>query len=141
MVRIPAGETAAERAKRLDRLFGLTPEQLNLASRWPGDTVAFLISLAEADGIAFRSPGRAICTLRDQGFVEIGKPNGREAVARLTRDGWAAVVLRLRVIISGPPSLRVSRLGYVGRLLLGTCRSCLILATGGLAEGTSAPCG
>jgi hypothetical protein len=47
------------------------------------------------DGIACRSTGRALAKLQTLGFIEISE-NGTGSIARLTRSGYAALVLRLR---------------------------------------------
>jgi hypothetical protein len=88
------GEIAAEKAERLEECFGLRPEQVNAAHCWAHDTLNLTIAMAARDGTG-RHVGRALSNLRALGFVEI-KANGREAVARLTLDGFRALVLRLR---------------------------------------------
>ena len=50
---------------------------------------------AAMDGIACRSTGRALASLRGLGFIEIKMNGQRHGTARLTRAGLAALAFRL----------------------------------------------
>jgi hypothetical protein len=91
---VPKGETPTERLVRLEQTFGLNKAQLATVLGWSNETLAFVVSVAAAGGVGCRHVGRALASLESQGFLSI-KANGKEAVARLTLDGYRARVLRL----------------------------------------------
>jgi hypothetical protein len=96
MPRAPKSEDAAARATRLESCFGLSDPQINLADNLPGGELAFLVSMAQHDGVACaRRVGRELGRLQNLGFVEIRK-NGKGAIAKLTLDGYRALIFRLR---------------------------------------------
>ena len=90
----PKDETPAERAERLDHCFGLSPHQINADVSWAGGELGFLVGIASHDGIdqllrwpRARQPGL--------GFIKIEANGHGHSVAKLTRPGLVALVLRL----------------------------------------------
>jgi hypothetical protein len=78
--------------------FGLSPTQRLAAHVLPLDTMAFMTAIAERDGVEIaRRHGGEVVKLEKLGFIESTAMNGwRHAIVKLTRDGFAALVSRLR---------------------------------------------
>lgn len=103
---------AREKLKAEVETFGLTPAQVHAVGLWPGDCLDWMVTAAMLDGIEVNSLGRHLAQMVAQGFLSIERNGRRYGRAALTKDGFSAVILRLRKYL---PKVCAANTSYAAR--------------------------